>query len=66
MKAEPKLEIPFPSFSHLMKPLSFVKGPDYEKWLKDIKLDLENNRKVALKDNVRKSFKIANKISAKL
>ena len=66
MKVESKLEIPFPSFSHLMKPISFVKGPDYEKWLKDMNLDWENKRRAALKDNARKSLKIANKISIKL
>lgn len=66
MKVESKLEIPFPSFSHLMKPLSFVKGPDYEKWLKDMNLDLENKRRASLNDNGRKSFEIANKILTKL
>jgi hypothetical protein len=60
------MEIPFPSFIHLMKPLSFVKGQDYEKWLKDTNLDEENKKKAVLKDNVKKSIKIANKISAKL
>jgi hypothetical protein len=45
-----------------MKPLSFVNGSDYEKWLKDTNMDEENKRKAAFKDNGRKSTKIANKI----